>query len=291
MTPRIKVPACVVVMVLFHGCATAWVRTPAARPVQGVASWYGEEFAGRVTASGEIFDPYEFTAAHLALPFGTIAAITNLETGDTVEVRINDRGPFVGKRIIDLSYAAAQKIGLAQQGIGMVELKVVRLGDGRRIRLQDKPEPVVETVDAEPPSVPFPLPSQVRSPISETAAADSEFEVELIEERSGVPARRRVAASGRELETVPIEGGTALPLATPAPPVSERYVLQLGAFQMEKNAEALRARAATVQKDVYIEQSMGFFRVRLGPFASQARALEIQEELRAADIPSLLLTE
>ena len=291
MTPRTKVPACLVVMVLFHGCATAWVKPPATRPVQGVASWYGEEFAGRVTASGEIFDPYDFTAAHLALPFGTLAAVTNLETGDTVEVRINDRGPYVGKRIIDLSYAAAQKIGLAQRGIGMVELKVLSLGDGRRIRLPDKPMPVIDTANADPPVVPFPLPSQVRSPISVAVDEDSEFDVEVMEEQSGVPTRRRVSASGRELETIPIDGGDSLPTLAQSSAMAERYFLQLGAFQMEKNAEALRARAATVQKDIYVEQSMGFFRVRLGPFASRERALKMQEELRAAEFPSLLLTD
>lgn len=90
----------------------------------GYASWYGGKFQGRQTASGEIFDTHKLTAAHKTLPFGTIVRVTNLDNGKEVKVRINDRGPFIEGRIIDLSMAAAQKIGLLGTGVGRVKIEV-----------------------------------------------------------------------------------------------------------------------------------------------------------------------
>lgn len=91
----------------------------------GVASWYGAQFAGQSTASGETFDPAALTAAHRTLPFGTQVRVTLEATGQSVIVRINDRGPFSGGREIDLSRAAADAIGLTSRGTGRVTLEVV----------------------------------------------------------------------------------------------------------------------------------------------------------------------
>ncbi len=90
----------------------------------GIASFYGKEFHGRKTASGETFDMNSFTAAHRTLPFGTQVRVTHLDSGRSVTVRINDRGPFVKGRIIDLSQAAARAIGL--DGVGQVRLEVLQ---------------------------------------------------------------------------------------------------------------------------------------------------------------------
>ena len=90
-----------------------------------MASWYGGKFQGRQTASGEIFDTNEFTAAHKTLPFGTIVKVTSLENEKTTVVRINDRGPFIPGRIIDLSRAAAAAIGLAGAGVAKVRIEVL----------------------------------------------------------------------------------------------------------------------------------------------------------------------
>jgi len=90
---------------------------------RGIASWYGEELAGRPTASGEPFDPYAMTAAHRSLPLGTRVEVENLENGRTVIVLVNDRGPFVDDRIIDLALAAAQALGFAAQGTTRVEVR------------------------------------------------------------------------------------------------------------------------------------------------------------------------
>jgi len=91
----------------------------------GTASWYGPGFDGKTTASGEIFNQKHLTAAHRTLPFGSIVRVKCLKNGRTVDVRINDRGPFTKGRIIDLSKAAAAQIGLVERGIGPVEVRVL----------------------------------------------------------------------------------------------------------------------------------------------------------------------
>jgi rare lipoprotein A len=92
----------------------------------GLASWYGEAHDGLPTASGEIFDRTRYTAAHRTLPIGTRLRVTNLENGRVVRVRVNDRGPYVAGRILDLSQEAAQTLGMVERGVVMVQLDVVR---------------------------------------------------------------------------------------------------------------------------------------------------------------------
>ena len=127
----------VVIMPLLAACApqlpALGQATPAAVETavlpdfarEGVASWYGPGFAGRLTANGEIFDPAELTAAHRTLPFNTHLRVTNLANGRSVIVRINDRGPFTGGRIIDLSRAAAERIGMIGSGTARVRLEPI----------------------------------------------------------------------------------------------------------------------------------------------------------------------
>jgi rare lipoprotein A len=93
--------------------------------LQGLASWYGGKFHGRLTSSGEVFDTSKLTAAHRTLPFGTVVRVTNLDNGKAVIVTINDRGPFVEGRIIDLSMAAAEEIGSIGLGVARVSLQIV----------------------------------------------------------------------------------------------------------------------------------------------------------------------
>ncbi len=93
---------------------------------RGIASWYGKKFHGRLTSSRERYDMYAMTAAHKTLPLPTMARVTNLKNGKSVVVRVNDRGPFVANRLIDLSYAAAEAIGIVEAGTGMVEVVALR---------------------------------------------------------------------------------------------------------------------------------------------------------------------
>lgn len=92
---------------------------------RGIASWYGKKFHGRRTSSGEPYDMYAMTAAHKSLPLPAYVQVKNLKNGQTAVLRVNDRGPFHGNRIIDLSYAAAIKLGIARNGTGLVEVRAL----------------------------------------------------------------------------------------------------------------------------------------------------------------------
>jgi rare lipoprotein A len=97
----------------------------------GVASWYGPEFQRKRTASGERFDMDALTAAHRSLPFDSYVRVTNVATGRSVVVRINDRGPFIADRIIDLSARAARQLGIKEDGVARVRIEVVKSGEAR----------------------------------------------------------------------------------------------------------------------------------------------------------------
>ncbi len=109
--------------VLLNACAPGLSRVPNA--AEGVASWYGPGFDGKQTASGEVFDTSKLTAAHRTLPFNTLLRVTNLENNRVVVVRVNDRGPFVGGRILDLSLAAAEKLDMVGSGTARVRLELL----------------------------------------------------------------------------------------------------------------------------------------------------------------------
>ena len=102
----------------------------------GEASYYAEKFHGRKTANGEIFDMYKTSAAHKTLPFNTLIQVTNLENQKSVVVRVNDRGPYKKRRVLDLSYRAAQEIDLVSSGVVRVKVKIVKMGDMWSIFMQ-----------------------------------------------------------------------------------------------------------------------------------------------------------
>jgi len=127
-----------VVVLLFTGCASTprakrtiavpSTRSTPAKTIVGIASYYGKEYHGRTTASGEIFDMTKLTAAHRSLPFGINVRVTNLSNNHSVIVRVNDRGPFIAGRIIDLSLAAAQRLGMITAGLARVSVEPVESG-------------------------------------------------------------------------------------------------------------------------------------------------------------------
>ena len=104
----------------------------------GVASWYGPDFHGKPTSSGEIYDMYQLTCAHNTLPLGTIVIVTNLENGKSLELKVNDRGPFAKDRIIDLSYAAASILGVYEKGTAWVKVETIGpwIDEAQRLTLQ-----------------------------------------------------------------------------------------------------------------------------------------------------------
>jgi rare lipoprotein A len=129
---RLLPTAAVAMLALLAGCSRAVVTSPPVPPAAGLeevgfASWYGAQHQGRRTASGEVFDMNQLTAAHRTLPFGTRLLVTNRDTSQSTEVRVNDRGPFVDGRILDVSYGAARQLGAVGAGIFPVKLRVVSL--------------------------------------------------------------------------------------------------------------------------------------------------------------------
>src|SRR5687767_3133096 len=125
---RLLLPA----LLVLAACARTTMTPPSAVVVGveevGAASWYGHPYHGRQTASGEVYDMNDLTAAHRTLPFGTRLMVVNLDTGQAVEVRVNDRGPLIENRIIDLSYQAARVIGADRRGVLPVRLRILAAG-------------------------------------------------------------------------------------------------------------------------------------------------------------------
>jgi rare lipoprotein A len=306
---KVRVAIVASLVVLAYGCRTTSPQ-PAAAPQQalsGVASWYGEEFAGRTTANGEIFDPSQLTAAHRTLPFGTVLDVTNPKTGQTVRVRVNDRGPYIGGRVLDLSYAAAQKIGLIEAGIGDVQIAVIRMGSGDR----EPPVPFEATIAEAPNVVPVvPPPSdapKVEIPVPSRPAATAEpvvvDRIEVQTERAGVVTRTQVGADGRTLEEVPVAEGTA-----PPAPTAERYdarqraaarvprvtkgqfIVQVGAFSVEANARALQDRLLAIGQQAWIDRE-ALYRVRIGPYATRDAAAATRAALEAQGVSAIIVSE
>ena len=301
MTKRLTVIGAI--LFLAYGCTTTAPKPQEPEKLHGVASWYGQEFAGRTTANGEIFDPMLLTAAHRTLPFGTIVDVKNPQNGQSVRVRVNDRGPYVGDRLIDLSYAAARQIGLIEPGKGEVDISIVQIGKGER----EAPAPFVVTVPdvaqkvgvmagSEVPKVDFPLPS------GENATANDEVSsVTVVEEHKGMETRRQVAADGRTIETVPVKPAAPVPApvavtAAPPPPApvtvrsTGKYVVQVGAFAIEANAKSLQSRLTQLGQRSYVDHD-SLFRVRIGPFATRDEAIRARGSLEASGMSAIVVAE
>jgi rare lipoprotein A len=208
---------------------------------RGVASWYGPDFQGHNTSSGERYDMYGMTAAHKTLPIPCYARITNLSNGRSVVVRINDRGPFVGNRIVDLSYSAATRLDIVRTGTALVELRTVG---------PDAPGTAVTTpivaaaVPASPPSASLvmPIASIVAAPAPPVAVSPTEPQ----------------APDSEESEPV------AMPVA---------LYIQVGAFADEGNAQRLvqqlqSAGIAQVFSLPSSDSGRALRRVRIGPIAT-----------------------
>jgi rare lipoprotein A len=154
-----------------------YVPATSLRPYRerGVASWYGRKFHGEKTSTGETYDMYAMTAAHPTLPLPSYARVTNVASGKSVIVRVNDRGPFLHDRVIDLSYAAAAKLGIAQKGSGEVEVEAI-LPAGTSTLVAAVPLPPVATPSAGPASLVPPADGSGPVPVT---SAEGGFVVQL----------------------------------------------------------------------------------------------------------------
>jgi rare lipoprotein A len=272
---------------------------------RGIASWYGRQFQGNRTASGERYDMFAMTAAHPTLPIPSYARVTNTRDGRTVIVRINDRGPFVRDRVIDLSYAAATRLGLASAGSG--EVQIERILPGRIARAAPAAAPA--TVAAPPAS-----PATAAVPAGSPAIAAAPTAPPLAAPVASSPASALRASAG-ELAEPPV--AVASPVASPgsetastAPAAAEarsdpsaplaandpsapgsRWSVQLGAFKVAMNAEALRDRLALLLsspeasslpaelRSPRVERQGGLSRVLIGEAAERAVALQWSRQL------------
>ncbi|MDM9560342.1 MULTISPECIES: septal ring lytic transglycosylase RlpA family protein [Bordetella] len=208
---------------------------------RGIASWYGKKFHGKRTAIGEVYDMYEMTAAHPTMPLPSYARVTSTINGKTVIVRVNDRGPFHSNRIMDLSYAAARKLGIIKPGKGEV---------------------VVERI----------LPEEIR-----LAQADRQT---MTDTAPSPTVLASASPSGLPPEPAGLTM-TELGPATPAPAAAPGQVyLQVGAFSEPANAQSLLSRVnqqlgpAAGDPPATVQQTGSLYRVKIGPYADRASALD-----------------
>ncbi len=214
---------------------------------RGVASWYGTKFHGKRTSSGEPYDMLAMTAAHKSLPLPTYAEVTNLTNGRKIIVKINDRGPFKDHRIIDLSYAAAIKLGITEAGTGLVEVRAIDPS-------QPKQVPPTATIVAKKP---LPPPAQLQAPLQ--------------------PAITQKAPPASQSDK----------LQQAVPGQSAGIYVQVGAFGNRFNAENLRTRirdietlpAAKVNVTQGVKADTSIFRVRIGPIDNVPEADQVIKRL------------
>ena len=240
----------------------------------GYASWYGDELAGRPTANGETFDPAGITAAHKTLPLPSYVEVTALDTGRTILVRVNDRGPMVGDRLIDLSRGAAEQLGIVD-GVATVRVRRTNPPLAERAQLRAG-RPALERIGT-PDSLLAILRSKIKAmPVPKTA-------VDPVAAQPVAPIASGAAKPGDD--RLIVQGpGTIMPAAKSAvgakpapaatkpapaakPAVSGKYVVQVGAFSSES-----RANAASKSVGGTVTKAGTLWRVRVGPFASSADA-------------------
>jgi len=229
---------------------------------RGVASWYGPDFQGHNTSSGERYDMYLMTAAHRTLPIPCYARVTNLRNGRSVVVRINDRGPFVANRIIDLSYSAATRLDIVRTGTAFVELRTIGPGEVGSEIAATNPQPAAATPSAAP------------VPATATAAAPA-----------GAPTE----------PATPPPSAAPTPAAAPNPaPTNVALYIQVGAFADADNAQRVLDRLqSNGVPHVFSLLSNGngraLRRVRIGPIATVEEFDQLAARLAALGYPEARL--
>jgi rare lipoprotein A len=182
-----------------------YVPATSLRPYRerGIASWYGRRFHGEKTSNGEIYDMYAMTAAHPTLPLPSYARVTGVASGKSVIVRVNDRGPFLHGRVIDLSFAAAERIGIAQKGSGEVEVEAI-LPAGTPLLASSPPLPPVALVPSTSTAAGIVAPVEATVP-APVAGAEGGFVVQLGAFANFANAQNFVAHLANQLGPVGVE--------------------------------------------------------------------------------------
>lgn len=271
---------------------------PTARGYQerGRASWYGEDFHGKRTSSGEPYNMHAMTAAHKTLPLPTYVRVTNVENGREIIVRVNDRGPFVEDRIIDLSFAAATELGVIRRGTAEVEVTAIDPVEAAA----DKPARGGTIAAARPsgPAARVPEPAPARTSRRAAASAPAEDAADVLAPDEIPDGARRRAEPAliepvdepvvRELPQEPPPVSTpSEPLSAPAssarvitPTAVRGHYLQAGAFSNPKNAENQAERLRRAGFDtVGVYPTRGILKVRLGPYPTLAAAEDDRQRL------------
>jgi len=233
---------------------------------RGMASWYGKAFHGRKTSSGDSFDMYALTAAHPTLPIPSYVRVTNLANGRSAVVRINDRGPHHPGRIIDLSYAAAYKLGYAGQGSAQVEVALV-LPEGVAMVQPGRSVPPLRRARAAQPATTVAKGGQAQPQVQVAAA---------------VPAAAPAEARGVAVEVAALTQ-SALPVRPAERAAAPQVFLQLGVFPSLLNAEQFKNfvehELAWLSESVSVLAADGKYRLRVGPFPSAPEARSIAERI------------
>ena len=250
----------------------------------GLASWYGKKFHGQRTASGERYDMYKMTAAHPTLPIPSYVRVTSMVSGKQVILRINDRGPFHSKRIIDVSYTAALQLGLLEKGSHDVQVERLLAPEIERIR-------AVRFATAPSDAPPLPVLSKPNSALnSALKVAPPRLDDELMAQGELAPTPALLlAATGGPSDSAADSGvAVSTDVEQPAPVITEElasgYYLQLGAFSHAENAQVLRARLASWAdngKPLLMLSKSAKYRLFSGPFSSRAEAAEAAATLPA----------
>jgi rare lipoprotein A len=234
----------------------------------GIASWYGQDFHGQRTANGEIFNKDELTAAHKTLPLPTLARVTNLENGKSIVVRINDRGPFSGSRLIDLSQRGAHLLGFEQQGTAKVRVQV--LADESKAIADAMRHYGTEPTRAAPTYVASsgPMPVVNAAPLTPVSAVA--LDSPSPESAELQPVKTTPAVHQALLKTQPVQEVEQLPVTG-----ANQIYVQAGAFSRVENANALKQKLARYGKASVTQAVVNgqkFYRVRVGPIADVQHA-------------------
>jgi rare lipoprotein A len=271
--------------------------SPPGPVTRGMASWYGTKFEGRRTASGERYDMRQLTAAHPTLPFGTLVQVTNVENGRQVVVRINDRGPFGRRRVIDLSYAAARELRMVGPGTARVELAVVGRYDPTA---PPSPSPPILLAAAAAPAVPeAATPGASAAPAAPAAPAAGIADIALPDAPSAVLAHPAAVAGTADPARASESAGTgnasaiaAAPSTTAGPGRAARlhYTVQVGAFGEVERAEALQRDLAGRYPAASVSSDGTWSRVQVGRFGDREEAEALRDELAASGLAAIVVT-